>query len=69
MSNTSIKPVDTTLTGAITPGQSGPGSNGNEGILRIFQSSSINEASPSDCLVSYPGHTLRESVYSAAPID
>ena len=39
-------------------GQSGPGSDGNEGVLRIPQSSSTAETSPSDCLVSYPGHSL-----------
>ena len=39
------------------PGQSGPGSNGNEGVLRIPQSHSINGISP-DSLVSYPGHSL-----------
>ena len=36
----------------------GPGSNGNEGVLHIHQSSSITETSPSDFLVSYPGHLL-----------
>ena len=40
------------------PGQSGPGSNGNEGVLCIPQTSSIAGTSPSDCLVSYPGHSL-----------
>ena len=43
--------------------------------LRVPQSSSITEASPSDYIVSYPGHLLEESypfaemhlVYSAAP--
>ena len=40
------------------PGQSGPGSNGNKGVLRIPQSSSITRTSLSDCLVSYPGHSL-----------
>ena len=29
--NGSILPIDGTLTGITTPGQSGPGSNGNEG--------------------------------------
>ena len=48
-----IRPIDRTLSGATRPGQSGPGSDGNEGVLRIPQSSSITEASPSDCLVSY----------------
>ena len=46
------------LSGAITPGQSGPGSDGNEGVLRIPQRSSIAGTSSSDCLVSYPGHSL-----------
>ncbi len=46
------------LSGATTPGQSGPGSNGNEGVLRIPQSSNTAGTSPSDCLVSYPGHSL-----------
>ena len=54
----SIQPIDRTLSGATTPGQSGPGSNGNEGVLHIPQSSSIAGTSPSDCLVSYPGHSL-----------
>ena len=46
------------LSGATMPGQSGPGSNGNEGVLYIPQSSSITGTSPSDCLESYPGHLL-----------
>ena len=33
--------------------QSGPGSDGNEGVLRIPQTSSITGASLSDYLVSY----------------
>ena len=53
MSNSSIWPIDRSLSDANTPGQSGPGSDGNEGVLHILQSSSITEASPSDCLVSY----------------
>ena len=44
--------MDKTPTSATTPGQSGPGSDGNEGVLCIPQSSSITETSPSDCLVS-----------------
>ena len=40
------------------PGKSEPGSDGNEGVLCIPQSSSIPGASPSDCLVLYPGHSL-----------
>ena len=53
------------LSGATTPGQSGPRSDGNEGVLNIPQSSSITGVSPSDCLLSYPGHLLGESYPSA----
>ena len=55
MSYSSIWFIDRTLSGATTPTQSGPGSDGNEGVLRILQSSYIIGASPSDCLVSYQG--------------
>ena len=73
----SISPIDKTLSNATTLGQSGPGSNGNERVICIPQSSSITGASPSDCFVSYPEHLLRESypsaelqlVYSIAPAD
>ena len=58
MQFSSIWPRDRTLSGAITPSQSGPGSDGNEGVFRILQSFSITETSPSDCLVSYLGHSL-----------
>ena len=54
----SISPIDRTLSDATTPGQSGPGSDGNEKVLHIPQSSSITGSSPSDCLVSYPEHFL-----------
>ena len=47
------------------PGQSGPGSDGNKGVLCISQSSSITGASPADCAVSYLGNSLGES-YSFA---
>ena len=78
MSNSSIWPIDRTLTGATTLSQSGPGSDGNEGVLCIPQSSSITGASMSDCLVSYPGHSFflgegtyltaeMQSMYSIAP--
>ena len=50
--------IDRALSGATIPSQSGSGSNGNEGVLCIFQSPSITVTSPSDCLVSYPGHSL-----------
>ena len=48
----SIWPIDRTPSGNTTPGKSGPGSDGNEGVLRIPQSSSITGTSPSDCLVA-----------------
>ena len=59
------------LSGATTPGQGGPGSNGNKGVLHIPQSSSITGTSASDCLVSYPGwgsysSAEKQSVYSTA---
>ena len=40
------------------PGQSRPGSDVNEGVLHIPRRSNIIGASPSDCLVSYLGHSL-----------
>ena len=77
MPNSSIWPFDRSLSGATTPSQRGPESNGNEGALIISQSSSITGASPSNCLVSYPRHSLGgsyasaeiQSVYSTAPAD
>ena len=50
--------MDRTLSGATTLDQSWAGSDGNEEILRIPQSSSITGTEPSDCLVSYTGHLL-----------
>ena len=52
MSNSSIWPIDRTLSGATTLDHSGPGSNDNEWVLCIPQRSSITGASLSDCLVS-----------------
>ena len=46
------------ISGATTPRHSRHGSDGNEGVLRIPQSSSITGTSPSDCLVSYLRHSL-----------
>ena len=54
------------MSGAITRGQNGAGSDDNEVVLCIPQSSNINETSPLDCLVSYPGQSLGESYTSAA---
>ena len=67
--------IDITLSVSTIPGQSRPESDGYEGVFRISQSCSITEASPSDCLVSYLGHSLvgrsypaveKQSVYSTA---
>ena len=78
-SNSSTWPIDRTLTGDTTPGQSGTGSNGNEEVLHIPQISNITTAPPSDFLVSYPRHlcvcvcvgsyppTEMQSMYSTAP--
>ena len=79
MSNISIWPIDNTLSGVTTPGQSEPGSNGNEGVLYISQSSKIRDMW-SDCLVSYREYLMRgggqsypseemHSVYFIAPAD
>ena len=65
------------LSGVTTPGQCGPGSEGNIGVLHISQSSNITESSLSDCLVSYLGHSLggsnspeeKQSVYSTVSAD
>ena len=55
MSNSSIWLTDGNLSYATTPGQSGPESNGNEGVLhlpQIFKAGAL----PSDSLMSYPRH-------------
>ena len=68
----SIWPIDQTLSGAATPGQSGPECNGDEGVLCISQSSSMTGTSPSDCchiLGTYWGvlpSANMQSVYSRA---
>ena len=46
------------LSGATTPFHSEPGSDGNDGVLRIPQSSSIAGTSTSDCFVSCLGQTF-----------
>ena len=56
--NSSIWPIDGTVTGTTTLGQSGPGSNSNEGVFHIPQSSKMG-TSPLDALLSYPGHLLQ----------
>ena len=57
----SIWPIHWTLTGITTPGQSGYGSNGNEEVLHITQSSS-RKVSLADSSESYPGHMLGGSL-------
>ena len=53
------------LSGTTILGKSSPGSDGNEGVLCILQISCITETSPSDCLVSYLGHSMGKSYPSA----
>ena len=52
----SIWPIGGTLSVATTPDNSGPGSDGSEGVFYIPQSPSITGTSPSYCLVSYLRH-------------
>ena len=74
MSNSSLWLIGRTLSDVTTPGQSGSGSDGNERVLCILQSSIITGASLSDSWMSYLGHSLGEfyppaetqSMYSAA---
>ena len=71
MSNSFNRPIYRTLSGVTTPNQSGPGSDGNEEVLRIPQNSSITEASTSDYLVSgesYPSAEM-QGMYYVAPAD
>ena len=57
MSNSSIWPIDKTLSGATTLGQSGAGSDVNEGIRLILKGSSITGKNTAKM----------QSVYSTAP--
>ena len=73
----SLWAIGKTLSGASTQGQSGPGRDSNKWMLGIPQSSSITEASPLECLMSYPRHSLGEtylfaemkSAYFTTPTD
>ena len=49
MINCSVWPIERTLSGAITPGQSGPESNDNEMVLYISLSSRTGASSPCIC--------------------
>ena len=57
--------MDWNLTAITKPGQSGPGSNGNEGVLHIPKYSR-NGGLSSDGLLSYSGHSLAGSYPSSA---
>ena len=59
----SIWPIDRTLSGTTTLGQSGPGSDGNERVLRI--SPKLQHYSNLTIRLSYPGHSLGGSYPSA----
>ena len=52
MQFSSIQPTYRALSGFTIPGQSGPGSNGNEGVLPVLQSLNITGTSPSDSFES-----------------
>ena len=66
-------PIESTISGATIPSQSGPGRDVNKGILCIPESSSISRSSPSRTLIGFGevSHSSAEmqSVYSAAPAD
>ena len=64
----SIWAIDWTLSGTTTPGQSWPGSDGNEEVLRIPQSSMLSAISRTFVGVGYPSAEM-QSVYSTAPAD
>ena len=53
----SIWPIERTQSSATTLGLSEPGSNGNKAVQHIPQISKSG-ASPTDCLLSYPGDSL-----------
>ena len=68
MQFSSIWAINRTLSGATTPGQSRSGSDSNEWVLCIPQSSSITGASPSGCLVSYIQDTCCGSGLGLTPL-
>ena len=61
----SIYSIDKDTIRCYHSGQECTGIYGNKGLIRIPEISSISRASPSDCLVSYPEHWLREYYASA----
>ena len=58
----SIWPIDRIQSGATTRDQSEPWSDDCKGVFHIPQSSSITGISPSESLMSYPGHSLEEGL-------
>ena len=60
--------IDRALSGATTPGQNEPGSDGNERVLLIPQSSCNTGTSSSDYLVSYQDTRLGWGSYSSAEV-
>ena len=76
MSNSSMWPIDRTWSGATTPGQSGPGSNGNEEVLHIPQSSKTRASTSESFVISrtligvgFYSYAKIQLVYSTAPAD
>ena len=61
MSDSYIRLIHRTLSGASTPGQSGPGGNANEGVFHISKISKSGN-SQSDYLMSYPVYSLSVSL-------
>ena len=74
----SILPIDTTLSGATTPGQRGPGSDGNKGYSTFPKTPALLKPHHHHGLLSYLGHSLgwgsypsaeKHSVWPTAPAD
>ena len=71
-----IWPIDRTLSGVTTSGQSGPESDGNDGVPAFPKAPALVEPHHK-IFVSYPGHSLgefysfaeKQSVYSTALAD
>ena len=58
--NSSIWPIDGTLTGITNPDQSGPESNGNEAVIHILQTPS---ASPSGAVYISGSHMICKNIW------
>ena len=68
MLNSFIWRIDRTLSDAITPDSSGPGSDGYEEVFHILTSFSITGASPPDGFMSYQDTHCGEWPYPSADI-